>query len=337
MATAMGNTGRKTRVTVCGGINLDIKGLVPAGELIMGDSNPGSVLFTPGGVARNIAHNIALLGLDVTLLGFVGDDYNGQMLIEKGEAAGINCSQIVRIPGKTSGIYLAVQERSGDLAVAVSGMDIYQQSELFESQQYFALWQSKIRNSDYFIMDTNLSEPLLHRLAETAAEAGVTLIVDPVSIAKAKKLLPILPFIDWLKPNIAEFSALFKDTLSTVEEDAGSYLLRIARNRLPSPPLPCKCAVTLGSNGVVLLKPDQPARFLPAMPVDAVDIAGAGDAFTAGFVYGLIRQLTPGDAALFGIAAAAVTVAHEATVVSALTPQAVTALLDKYTTDNRGE
>ena len=62
---------------VVGGVNMDIGG-VSAGPLVPADSNPGAVRMSLGGVGRNIAHNMALLGVDTRLLTAFGDDLYAQ-------------------------------------------------------------------------------------------------------------------------------------------------------------------------------------------------------------------------------------------------------------------
>ena len=63
----------QNKAAVIGGLNADIWGR-PSGPIILRDSNPGSVTLTPGGVGRNIAHDLCLLGLDVSLVSAVGDE-----------------------------------------------------------------------------------------------------------------------------------------------------------------------------------------------------------------------------------------------------------------------
>lgn len=70
---------RSPYVTVVGGMNMDIGGW-PGEELVAQDSNPRRVRMTPGGVGRNIAHNMSLMGLDVRLLTAFGDDVYAQKL-----------------------------------------------------------------------------------------------------------------------------------------------------------------------------------------------------------------------------------------------------------------
>ena len=60
-------------VVVIGGVNIDIGGRA-FGPLKMKDSNPGKVTVSLGGVGRNIAHNLRLLGTEVCLLTALGED-----------------------------------------------------------------------------------------------------------------------------------------------------------------------------------------------------------------------------------------------------------------------
>ena len=55
---------RRGKIAVVGGANMDIGGF-PSAALVPGDSNPGQVRMSVGGVGRNIAENAARLGLEV--------------------------------------------------------------------------------------------------------------------------------------------------------------------------------------------------------------------------------------------------------------------------------
>ena len=63
----------KNRICVLGGMNMDITG-APHASLCPGDSNPGTVRMTPGGVGRNIAENLARMGFQVELVAPLGND-----------------------------------------------------------------------------------------------------------------------------------------------------------------------------------------------------------------------------------------------------------------------
>ncbi len=84
-------------VTVVGGVNMDIGGW-PGEVPVMQDSNPGVVRMSLGGVGRNIAHNMGLLGMDVRLLTVFGDDINAQKIAASCGELGIDISQSPSFP-----------------------------------------------------------------------------------------------------------------------------------------------------------------------------------------------------------------------------------------------
>ena len=91
----------RKRIAVIGGMNMDIGGS-PAGELRLRDSNPGTVSLRPGGVGRNIAHDLRLLGLEVSLVSALGDDPFGRALLESCEALGLDMSMTQVRPRPTA-------------------------------------------------------------------------------------------------------------------------------------------------------------------------------------------------------------------------------------------
>ena len=88
-------------VAVVGAVNLDICGR-PFQKLILRDSNPGAVRYTPGGVGRNIAHDLRLLGENVLFVTVFGEDPYGGTLRESCTALGMDLSCAETIPGRTT-------------------------------------------------------------------------------------------------------------------------------------------------------------------------------------------------------------------------------------------
>ena len=66
----------------------------PERVLVPKDSNPGTVSLRPGGVGRNIAHDLRLLGLEVSLVAAIGDDVYAAAITESCRALGIDLSLI---------------------------------------------------------------------------------------------------------------------------------------------------------------------------------------------------------------------------------------------------
>ena len=84
---------------VVGGVNVDIGGRSFA-PLVSADSNPGRVTISLGGVGRNIAHNLSLLGADVRLLTAYGDDAHGAQVAASCSELGIDLSHALRVSGE---------------------------------------------------------------------------------------------------------------------------------------------------------------------------------------------------------------------------------------------
>ena len=113
----------KKYAVVIGAANIDIGG-TPYKPLIPGDSNPGVIKMSYGGVARNIAHNLTLLGFNVELITAAGNDTLGMEMLRKCEAIGLDTSLSVVVPGGSSSVYLFINDEKGEMDLALSHVDI---------------------------------------------------------------------------------------------------------------------------------------------------------------------------------------------------------------------
>ena len=102
------------RGVVIGGANIDIKGK-SYGELVGITSNPGKVSMALGRVGRNIAHNLALLGVPVTFLSVVGDDEWGRKILGETGDAGVDMEHVKISRKNSTGIYLAILDENGEM------------------------------------------------------------------------------------------------------------------------------------------------------------------------------------------------------------------------------
>lgn len=297
---------------------MDIKGFVSADRIRRGDSNPGSVFAVPGGVARNLAANLAGLGVQVELLGMVGFDAFGDQVLEDCRSRGIGTEGIYRCHEDSTGVYLSIQLSSGELDAAVAGMGLFDRLEEQLDEDRMTGWIKRIRQTGRLLLDANLPERVLEILISQAASDDVPVYIDPVSVAKAGRAVPFLELLDWIKPNILEFPVLFP---AYAGSGLRQRLLDAAQHGEILPGICCNCAVTLGADGTVLLRPEIPAVRIPGFPVEIKDVSGAGDAFFSAFVAGLAAGCTPEDAALFGSAAAAETIGIKETVVNRLSAE----------------
>ena len=216
---------------VIGGANMDICGS-PSGKLLAEDSNPGAVSVRPGGVGRNIAHNLCLLGLDVSLITALGGDIFSAGLLESCRALGMDMRMARSLPERRSSTYLYVTDESGDMHVGISDMDIVESV----SPEWLSQHIARINRADAVVIDANLPEA---SIAYLAANCTAPMIADPVSTVKALRLKSILPRLRAIKPNALEAAAL---TGEQEPERAAKALLRAGVKQV---------YVSLGPDGIL--------------------------------------------------------------------------------------
>ena len=199
---------------VVGGVNVDIGG-VSFAPLVEADSNPGKVSVTLGGVGRNIAHNLSLMGTDVRMMTAYGDDTYGQKVAASCSELGIDLSHARTITGGTTSTYLYLTDHTGEMALAVSDMEICKRI----APSYLAANLPLLQNAQVVVADANIPAESLIYLAENCT---APLFCDPVSTVKAEKLRPILHRIHTLKPNRLE-AELLREEECEEEYDEEEY------------------------------------------------------------------------------------------------------------------
>lgn len=296
-------------VTVVGGVNMDIGG-TSAGPLVAQDSNPGAVRMSLGGVGRNIAHNMSLLGLDVRLLTVFGDDLNAQKIAASCAELGIDASHSPIIPGGRTSTYLFINDEHGDMALAVSDMDIYRHL----TPQVLSGRQKLLAASQVIVLDTNIPEESIQYLAQTVS---VPIFADPVSTAKAGKLRSVLGRLHTLKPNRLEAELLSGVAITdeTSLHRAADALLETGLQRV---------FISLGADGVLAADHTE-HLLLPVLPARMANTTGCGDAFMAAITWAYLRGLSLEGAARAGLAASAIAMEGAETINPALSEDALLA------------
>ena len=303
---------RSPYVTVVGGLNMDIGGR-PYKKLVAKDSNPGAVRMSPGGVGRNIAHNMSLLGLDVRLLTAFGDDVYAQKLAAVCGELGIDISQSPVIPGGHTSTYLFVNDESGDMQLAVSDMDIYDHL----TPQVLQSRRQLLDGSQVVVLDTNLPA---ETVAWVAKNCRAPIFADPVSSAKAEKLRPVLGRLHTLKPNRIEAELLSGVAIS---DDAS---LRRAADALLETGLH-RVFISLGADGVFAADRSGQVLHLPAPEGNIVSTTGCGDSFMAALAWAYLQGSDLERSARAGLAASTITMASADTINPAMSEEALLAHL----------
>jgi pseudouridine kinase len=273
-------------VLVVGGANVDVKAR-SAAALVRATSNPGTVVRTPGGVGRNVAENLARLGTRVELVTAVGADADGAWLLSETGAAGVGVSHAARV-GPSTGGYVAVLDADGELVAGVSDM------AAVDALTPDLVPRRLVADAALVVVDGNVPVATVAHVLDAAAAAGVRVVLDPVSVAKAARIAPLVRDVFAVTPNEDELAAL-----GSVEELHGRGVEVVWVRRGPA--------------GSLLSSPARGVE-LPAPPVMPVDVTGAGDAMIAAFCHRLLGGASVEDAARYGHEAAALTVASPHTV-----------------------
>ena len=260
-------------IAVVGGSNVDITGM-PEGKFSPGDSNPGNVQITAGGVGRNIAENIARLDIDVKLLTAIGNDSFGGFLSGHCRKAGIDISEAAVPENRRTSIYTAVMDDEGELIAAVSDMGISCEID----EDYLSSKAQLLAGAAFVVADNNISAESLSRLLKMT---GGKILFDAVSGEKLKKRESLIYNIHSIKLNSVEAEILSGISVAT-EEDAEKAADRIAERGIKN------IFITLGADGALYRRGDS-QWFLRGKKISSVNTTGCGDAFMAGIAWGFFN------------------------------------------------
>ena len=278
------------RVTVVGGANTDICGR-PAQALIRRDSAPGQVSVRHGGVGRNIACDLARLGLRTRFVTALGDDGFGASVREGCLSCGVDMSLTRIVPGARSPVYLYLSDEKGEMDAAVSDMELMAAL----TPAYLRSRLDEIDDADAVVLDGNLPAETIAFLCENLR---APIVADPVSTAKAPRFASVLGRLAAIKPNLLEARAL---TGKQNPEDCADALLRSGVGSV---------FLSLGAKGLLAASGEERV-LLPCERTELVNATGAGDAATAAVVWAMVRGLDLAAAARAAVMAGAIAAASE--------------------------
>lgn len=267
---------------------MDISAALTA-PFVPADSVPGQVTLGCGGVARNIAHNLRLMGHEVKFVSAFGGEIFGEMCWRECQAIGLDLTLSERCDGMRNGLYLCVNDQSGEMRAAVADTEIIS----CITPEFLEARISDINRSKLVIADTNIStEAILYLIDHCTAP----LLVDTVSTAKAPRIIKALQQsqtkrLHALKLNLQEAQAV---THCDTAKGAADWLTAMGVNQV---------YITLGSDGVYCSDGVCHERY-KAIPTRVINTTGAGDAFIAGVAHAQMCQTPFPECAQTGLKAA---------------------------------
>lgn len=289
-------------VVVIGAVNMDICGR-PNKQPKLKDSNPGTVSFSAGGVGRNIAHNLRLLGVKVKFVAAIGDDVYGESVYKSCVELGMDMHMCRRLSGGRTSSYLYITDENGDMLVGVNDTDIAASI----TAEHLAKYLPEINAADAVVIDANLTKETLTWAAENVT---APLYADPVSVAKADRLLPAVGKLTAFKPNEYEAKFLTGEATSLL---AAEKLLEMGTRRV---------FVSLGPDGIVAASDGEVIK-LPCETTDIVNATGCGDAATAAIIWAGVNGLGLAETAAAAMKASAMCAQCEETINPELCPELI--------------
>jgi 5-dehydro-2-deoxygluconokinase len=287
-----------------------------------------------GGSSANIAFGAARLGLRAAMISRVGDEQMGRFLVETLQREGCDTSQIQVDPERLTGLVLLglkdrdtfpllfVRENCADMAIEASRID----------ERFIADCRALL------ITGTHLSQPAV-RAASTAAldhaaKHGTVRVLDidyrPVLWGLTKRGEGANRFVADAKvtASLQQMLPRFDLLIGTEEEFLiaggvpGDLLASLRRVREVTP---AAMVVKLGAKGCCLIDGAVPARLEDAPTaqgerIEVFNVLGAGDAFAAGLMTGLLRGQGFLDAAKLANACGAIVVSRHACAPAMPTP-----------------
>ncbi len=275
------------------------------GPLDAASSNPAAMVADHGGVARNVAENLARLGAAVHLAAVVGDDAAGRDIAARLAGLGVDLALVQTMPDAPTSEYAAMLAHdTGDLVLAAVAMDAAER--VMDAAIDGVLERLPARA--VIFAESNLSAAAIAKVVRHAAAVDAALALGCVSVAKAARLPDDLRGVALAVMNAGEAAALLGRQGSPDELATGL----VGRGAAAA-------VVTAGPAGAALADGAGVVTH-PALPVATADVTGAGDALAAALLWRMTLGETPRAALPWGMAAAALAAGCRTAVHPGLSP-----------------
>ena len=264
-------------IVVIGAVFVDIKGY-PTANFIPTGRNAGRVEQVHGGVARNVAEDIANCELRPTFVSLVDNSGTGLDVVRKLQDHRVN-TDYIRTTRDGMGTWLAVFDNDGDVFSSISKRpDLLPICDILDQQG-----DEIFEHADSIVIEICVDKEIVKRVFKLAKkyQKKVFAVVANMSIALERR--DFLQSIDCFVCNIQEAGMLFSTDYSgyLTEEMIEIISKNVLAAQIPS------MIVTMGSRGAVYADKFGVKGYCPARRVEVKDTTGAGDSFCAGVAIGL--------------------------------------------------
>jgi pseudouridine kinase len=301
-------------VVVVGAACLDVKARL-RGDTVAGTSNPGEVRISVGGCGRNIAENLARLGLRTALISVVCGDTFGHTIIDQTERAGVITDYMIEAGGHHSAAYIALYGPHGQLLVGVDDTETIAAL----TPEVILGHADLLAQARMVVMDANVPLPAARTLLHICENAHIPVALDTAAYGPALRYRPLIGSFALVVPNSVEAQALTDTPIASVAQGISAAKQLVGAGVHVA-------IITMAESGLVYATASS-SGYVPAFDIEIIDPTGAGDALTATVVYALLNDIPVDEAVRLGVSAATLTLESDETVRQDLTLESLYAQL----------
>jgi pseudouridine kinase len=264
------------------------------------DSNPGRVKMSFGGVSRNIAENMARMGVNTKFISILGDDETGRSMIEHSQNIGYDMSNSLILKNGRTPTYMAILNENGEMVSAVADMESIKEM----NSNFIKTKAGIIKNAEYTFLDAD--DPVNLKYILENFHGDTKFILDPVSSKKAERIKDLIHYFHTIKPNRVEAEVLCGFEIRTDEDmiRAGKYFLSLGIKQV---------FISLDADGIYYTNGKESGK-VKALNPTVKNVTGAGDSFVAGLGYGYYKKLSILETIMISVTMSTITIANEDTI-----------------------
>ena len=289
----------KPYVLVLGASVIDIFGFSVA-KYSPYNSTPGVVNMSFGGVCRNIAENLARIGVNTKFISILGDDEKGKSILDHSKVIGYDMRDSLILKDGGTPTYLAILNECGEMVSSISDMKSIDElnTDFIDSKSDI------IVGAEYTFLDADNPEILEYIV--TKYKGKTKFVLDPVSAEKANNIRHLVHHFHTIKPNRYEAEIMLGYKLDTDKalSKAGKYFRSIGIENV---------FISLDEDGIYYINSNK-SGIIKAKNVSVKNVTGAGDSFVAGLGYSYMKNMYIEDTVKFAITMANITINHENTI-----------------------
>lgn len=240
-------------------------------KILLATTSDATVTKTAGGVSRNIAQQLSLLGVPVQLISVFGNDSDGDWLKSVCSKAGVGLDASLTIENLT-GKYTGILNEDGSLFAAF----LTNAANHLITPQHLESHIDILHTASYLLADANVNKETIEWLLVFSKHTGIPFIIEPVSVPPASKLSGIdLSGLYLVTPNEDELPVMCKEHHLNTKRQIDELLDRGVKN----------IWLHNGIHGSTIISKEKTIA-LHASLVDVLDCTGAGDGSLSGYILG---------------------------------------------------